>query len=124
MRLEPIIDIKLETMREHVWDNIACMHKDSPLVSTWSSRRFTKGTHLVSIIFVTFIPSFQFCHDRFTKDGRYLDASVTAIEITNAGDLCLVGYSSGHVDAYNMQSGLFKFSLQNPKFKQARMVSF
>lgn len=48
VRLDPIMDMKLETMREHVWNNIACIHKDSPLVSIWSSRRFTKGEHLVS----------------------------------------------------------------------------
>ncbi|KAI6176244.1 hypothetical protein M3Y97_00777500 [Aphelenchoides bicaudatus] len=110
VRLEPIIDMKLEKMREHVWDNVACVHKDSPIVSTWSSRRYTKGTHL-------------FCHDRFTKDGRYLSASVTAVEITNSGDLCFVGYSSGHIDAYNMQSGKFKFTFENPKFKSTKKES-
>jgi U3 small nucleolar RNA-associated protein 21 len=98
-------------MREHVWDNIACMHRDSPLVSTWSSRRYTKGTHL-------------FCHDRFTKNGRYLDANVTAIEITNSGDFCFVGYSSGHIDAYNMESGLYKFSFENPKLKSMPNVCY
>jgi len=110
VRLEPIVEMKLEKMREHVWDNIACMHKDSPLVSTWSSRRYTKGTHL-------------FCHERFTKEGCFLDAEATAIEISNSGDSCFIGYSSGHVDVYNMQSGKYRFSLENPKFKSSKTDS-
>ncbi|KAI6229985.1 WD repeat-containing protein 36 [Aphelenchoides fujianensis] len=104
VRLSPIVGMAQENMREHVWENVACLHRDSPIVSTWSNRRYTKGKHL-------------FVHDRFTKDERFLDARATAVEITNSGDLCLVGYSSGHVDVYNMQSGKFRYSLPNPKLK-------
>ena len=30
------------------------------------------------------------------------------------GNYCLIGYSSGHVDLYNMQSGLYRGSYGNP----------
>lgn len=32
--------------------------------------------------------------------------------ISNCGTYALVGYSSGHVDVFNMQSGKYKFSLK------------
>ncbi|KAI6212990.1 hypothetical protein M3Y94_00095700 [Aphelenchoides besseyi] len=58
-----------------------------------------------------------FIHSRYTTDERYLNANATAVEITNSGDSCLIGYSSGHVDVYNMQSGKYRFSFANPKLK-------
>ncbi|KAI6199328.1 hypothetical protein M3Y96_00615200 [Aphelenchoides besseyi] len=104
VRLEPIVGMAQENMREHAWDNVACLHRESPIVSTWSNRRYTKGNHL-------------FIHDRYTTDERFLNANATAVEITNSGDSCLIGYSSGHVDVYNMQSGKYRFSFANPKLK-------
>ncbi|CAD5218326.1 unnamed protein product [Bursaphelenchus okinawaensis] len=98
VKLEPITDLKLELMKEHCFDNIACAHKDSFLVSSWSSRRCTKGSHL-------------FHHQRFTKDARFLSAKVTSMDISNDGNLILIGYSTGHVDCYSMQSGQLKFTL-------------
>jgi len=37
------------------------------------------------------------------------------VEITSCGNFGLIGYSSGHVDIYNMQSGLHRGSYGNPK---------
>ncbi|CAD5225214.1 unnamed protein product [Bursaphelenchus xylophilus] len=105
VRLEPITDLKLELMREHCFDNIACAHKDSILVSSWSSRRNTKGSHL-------------FHHERFSKDARFFGAKVTSMDISNDGNLIIIGYSTGHVDCFSMQSGKFKFTLVDKSLRK------
>uniref|UniRef100_A0A914PUG6 Uncharacterized protein n=1 Tax=Panagrolaimus davidi TaxID=227884 RepID=A0A914PUG6_9BILA len=46
--LEPIVEMDVGMAREGAWDNVICRHKNSPIVSTWSSRRQTKGEKLVS----------------------------------------------------------------------------
>ena len=39
------------------------------------------------------------------------------VDITSCGNFAVIGYSSGHVDMYNMQSGLHRGSYGNPAGK-------
>ena len=47
---------------------------------------------------------------RRTRSGA--DASCTAVELSNCGNFGLLGYSSGHLDMWNLQSGLFRGSFK------------
>lgn len=47
VRLPPIVEIDVGKIRAAVWDNVICRHENSPLVSTWSTRRSARGLHLV-----------------------------------------------------------------------------
>lgn len=47
--MEPIVQMDVGWARESVWDNVICRHTNSPVVSTWSTRRQTKGEHLVCL---------------------------------------------------------------------------
>ncbi|KAL7072309.1 hypothetical protein ACQ4LE_008436 [Meloidogyne hapla] len=100
--LEPILQMELSFGREAVWDNAVCRHANSPLVSTWSTRLKKRGRHLLY-------------HERFSNDPKLLNAFASAICLSNCGNFVLIGYSSGHVDVFNMQSGKYKFSLESKK---------
>uniref|UniRef100_A0A0N4ZTB6 Utp21 domain-containing protein n=1 Tax=Parastrongyloides trichosuri TaxID=131310 RepID=A0A0N4ZTB6_PARTI len=96
--MNPILEISGNMARENVWDNVICRHENSPLVTCWSTRKDTQGRHLL----------FQ---ESFFNDPNYCGIITTAISISNCGNLAFVGYSSGNVSCYNVQSGKFKFSL-------------
>lgn len=74
-----------------------------------------RGNHLVKINFKKIIKFiyFQLYHDRFANRLELLTAYVSSIFVSNCGNFALIGYSSGHVDVFNMQSGKYKFSLEN-----------
>lgn len=40
----------------------------------------------------------------------WFTASFQCVEITSCGNFGLIGYSSGHLDMYNMQSGIYRGS--------------
>uniref|UniRef100_A0A183BPF7 WD_REPEATS_REGION domain-containing protein n=1 Tax=Globodera pallida TaxID=36090 RepID=A0A183BPF7_GLOPA len=93
------VDAMVSANAEAVWDNMICRHEESPLVSTWSTRRGTRGSHLL-------------CHERFSKNAKLLHAMVTSLCISCCGTFAILGHSTGHVDVWNMQSGRWKYELQ------------
>ncbi|RCN48975.1 Utp21 specific WD40 associated domain protein [Ancylostoma caninum] len=93
IKMEPVIDIALGWSREAAWDNVLCRHKDTLLVTTWTTRKNSQGTH-------------KLVHERFTKDALLSKATATAIALSPCGNFAFIGYSTGHVDQFNVQSGL------------------
>ncbi|XP_033115052.1 WD repeat-containing protein 36-like [Anneissia japonica] len=99
-KLPPIVDFAAECSREMHWDGIVACHHGSPVVSTWNFQKSCMGSH-------------KLMHKRF---DNMLDTHVEAlvVEITTCGNFALVGWSTGHVDLYNIQSGIFRGSFGNP----------
>ncbi|XP_055327794.1 WD repeat-containing protein 36-like [Paramacrobiotus metropolitanus] len=93
-----IVDFYAQPTREGEWDNIVAVHSDLREVSTWSYHRRTKGAHLL-------------LHERFQKNLKVLP---TAAVISACGNFCSIGYSTGHVDRYNIQSGIHRLSYGQP----------
>ncbi|VDL79731.1 unnamed protein product [Nippostrongylus brasiliensis] len=94
IRLEPVIDIALGWSREAAWDNVLCRHKDTLVVTTWTTRKNAQGTH-------------KLVHKRFLTSDTFSGAIATAIALSPCGNFAFIGYSTGHVDQFNVQSGLF-----------------
>ncbi|KAK5965407.1 WD repeat-containing protein 36 [Trichostrongylus colubriformis] len=94
IRMEPVIDMAIGWSREAAWDNVLCRHKDTLLVTTWTTRKNAQGTH-------------KLVHERFVKDAGLSCASATAIALSPCGNFAFIGYSTGHVDQFNVQSGRF-----------------
>lgn len=99
-RMPAILSFTSETARESSWDNVAAIHRGKPFVTTWSSRFQRMGEH-------------KLVHDRFTK-GDFNTAVVTCLDLTVCGNFVIVGYDSGHMDKYNMQSGIHRGSFGIP----------
>src|SRR5690606_1060163 len=83
--------------KESAWDNAICLHEGSPIVSTWTTRRKTKGEKLLY-------------HKRFATNPNYVSAYATCLQLSACGNFAFIGYSTGHIDMFNVQSGLFKLT--------------
>jgi len=100
-KMPPVIKFASESCRESDWDNLVACHRQQPVVSTWSYQRSTMGKHML-------------IHPRFSTDVSEHSITATAVDITSCGNFTVIGYSSGHIDMYNLQSGLFRGSFGDP----------
>ncbi|KAK3793159.1 hypothetical protein RRG08_024990 [Elysia crispata] len=101
-KMPPIVKFAAESSRESDWDNILATHRSLTLTTTWSYQKCTMGKH-------------KFCHERFKNDVAEHSITATTVDISSCGNFGLIGYSSGHIDTYNLQSGLHRGSLGEPK---------
>ena len=90
-------DFTTETTRDRDWDNIACVHRDTTAATTWSFGNQKMG-------------DLKLRHERFKTDETLRDARASCLCLTACGNFVLVGYTSGHVDKYNIQSGIHRGS--------------
>lgn len=92
IKMDPVVNISIGFSREAAWDNILCRHLDSLPVSTWTTRKKTMGKH-------------KLVHPRFTENSALFHATATATCISPCGNFAFIGYSTGHLDQFNIQSG-------------------
>ena len=102
-------------MRERDWANVITAHEGDTAAYTWRLQHFTLGEHVLT-------PAAK--KRKLNPEPAPL-SSVTSVAISCCGNFGFVGSASGHVDRYNMQSGLHRgayaryvatFSLQNGAF--------
>ncbi|CAL1530137.1 unnamed protein product [Lymnaea stagnalis] len=98
-KMPPIVKFVAEPSRESDWDNVLACHRGLDLVSTWNYQRSTMGKHMIT-------------HKRFKTDVSEHSIHATAVEISSCGNFGFIGYSTGHVDMYNMQSGEYRAGTQ------------
>lgn len=108
LKMPPIVEFTSETTREKEWDNIAAIHSGLSLVTTWSYDKLKMG-------------ELKLLPERLQKKNRNLDIDVvaTCICLSHCGNFVIIGYSSGHCDRFNMQSGIWKNSYGNPAHETA-----
>lgn len=97
MIMPPIVQFAVEKTREKEWCNIAATHSGLGMVTTWSYNLLKMGEHKL-------LPK------RFKDDHN---ATATCLCITRCGNFVIIGYSTGHVDRFNIQSGIHKTSYGN-----------
>lgn len=98
-KMPPIVKFVAEPSRESDWDNILACHRGLDLVTTWNYQKSTMGKHMIA-------------HKRFKADVSEHSVHATAVEISSCGNFGFIGYSTGHVDMYNMQSGEYRAGTQ------------
>jgi U3 small nucleolar RNA-associated protein 21 len=101
--MPPIVQFTSETTREKEWDSIAAIHNNLVIVSTWSFDKKKMGD-------LKLIPQ-QFQNKNKNKDFR---AIATCLVLTHCGNFVIIGYSSGDVERFNIQSGLHRASYGKP----------
>ncbi|XP_072173327.1 WD repeat-containing protein 36-like [Diadema setosum] len=101
-RMRPITAFAAEKSHEGEWDTIAACHQATPMVTTWNYQHTTMGKHKLK-------------HDRF-KGQHGVEA--TAIDISSCGNFVAVGWSTGHADVYNIQSGMHRGSFGTKRAHQ------
>ncbi|KAK0097743.1 hypothetical protein PV326_014046 [Microctonus aethiopoides] len=87
--MPPITEFACEKTREKEWDNVAAMHLGLGVVTTWSYDKLKMGEHKI-------LPG------RFVKN---VNANSSCLCITQCGNFIVIGYNTGHVDRFNIQSG-------------------
>ncbi|XP_031846092.1 WD repeat-containing protein 36 [Nomia melanderi] len=90
--MPPITTFAAETTREKEWDNIAATHSGLGTVTTWSFCLAKMGKH-------------KLFPEKF-KANRNVFA--TTVCLTHCGNFVIIGYNTGHVEKFNMQSGIHR----------------
>ncbi|XP_017316182.1 WD repeat-containing protein 36 [Ictalurus punctatus] len=93
-KLPPITTFASETARQSDWDGIVACHQGFVLSTTWNYQKGSMGTHRLE-------------PEHFNKN-RALNVHATAVDVTSCGNFAVIALSSGHIDVYNMQSGLHR----------------
>ncbi|KAH9497867.1 WD repeat-containing protein 36, variant 3 [Dermatophagoides farinae] len=93
--LLPIVDFAAEPLREKEWDNLVACHRNTSMVTTWSVDRMKMGEH-------------KLLPERFTRSSNNVQAE--CVYISSCGNFVIIGYNTGHIDRFNIQSGLHRGS--------------
>ncbi|XP_065140599.1 WD repeat-containing protein 36 [Paramisgurnus dabryanus] len=93
-KLPTITTFASETARQSDWDGIIACHRGFLMCTTWNYQKGSIGAHRLE-------------PERFEKN-RALSVHAIAIDITSCGNFAVIALSSGHIDVFNMQSGLHR----------------
>ncbi|XP_005281691.2 WD repeat-containing protein 36 isoform X1 [Chrysemys picta bellii] len=94
MALPPITAFATEIARQNDWDGIIACHQGYITCTTWNYQKTSMGAHKLK-------------PKAFSKN-KPLDVYATVVDITTCGNFAVIGLSTGHVDVYNMQSGIHR----------------
>ncbi|XP_053679413.1 WD repeat-containing protein 36 [Anopheles nili] len=102
-RMPPINYFTTETTRDKEWDSIAALHPGLVQVTTWSYDKRRMGTlHLVPEIFQN------------KQQNKDFSVTATCLSLSHCGNFVTIGYSSGNVERFNIQSGIHRASYGAP----------
>lgn len=101
-KMPPIIKFTSDTTREKEWDNIGAIHLGTTEVTTWSYDKLKMGDH--KLVHRRFVSENDWKNYKLPKGPKY-KAYPVSLCLTHCGNFILIGYTSGHCDRYNIQSG-------------------
>ncbi|XP_062535768.1 WD repeat-containing protein 36 [Armigeres subalbatus] len=101
-RMPAISCFTSETTRDKEWDSIAASHSGLVQVTTWSFDKCRMGElKLVPEVF----------HNKNRTD---FGVTVSALCLSHCGNFVVIGYTSGHLERFNIQSGIHRASYGKP----------
>ncbi|XP_068725814.1 WD repeat-containing protein 36-like [Montipora capricornis] len=103
LRLPPVTDFACEDVRESAWDNIVTCHQGAIAARTWSFQRKSIGKHQL----------------KSQADDR--PGPVVTTVLSSCGNFAITGDAYGHVDMFNIQSGIHRGCLGKPKAHQSQI---
>ncbi|RZF37096.1 hypothetical protein LSTR_LSTR013792 [Laodelphax striatellus] len=97
--MPPITTFDSVTIRDKEWDSIAAVHRGLPLVTTWSYDKLRMG-------------ELKLLPDKLKPKNykSYVPPMATCLTVTNCGNFVVIGYSTGHLERFNIQSGIHRCS--------------
>ena len=93
-KMNPINDFAFQLTREKEFDNIVSLHENTLEAMSWSGGKCRLGDR-------------RLVHKRFVN---VYGIRATAVEMSTCGNYALIGYTTGHIDKFNIQSGLHRAS--------------
>lgn len=97
--MPPIADFCSESTREKEWNNIVATHSGLGTVTTWSYNQAKMG-------------EYKLFPKKFKGNHNVVASTVC---LTKCGNFVVIGYNTGHVERFNIQSGLHRTSYGNDK---------
>ncbi|CAL7933946.1 unnamed protein product [Xylocopa violacea] len=97
--MPPITEIAAEITREKEWDNIVAVHSGLATVTTWSFNKSKMGEH-------------KLMPEKFKHNPNVVATSVC---LSKCGNFVVIGYNTGHVEKFNIQSGIHRASYGTEK---------
>ncbi|XP_046846827.1 WD repeat-containing protein 36-like isoform X2 [Xenia sp. Carnegie-2017] len=97
LKLPVIVDFASEEIRQRDWDGIISCHYGTSKVWTWNYVNKCIGKHIL-----------QPKHEAKKTVAK-------CVAISCCGNYCVIGYLSGHVDIFNIQSGIHRGFLGSEK---------
>ncbi|XP_070507547.1 WD repeat-containing protein 36 [Chironomus tepperi] len=100
--MPPITSFTSEMTREKHWDSIVAIHNNLVEATTWSFDKRKMGD-------IKLMP------ERFKNSKRKdFKTFATSLTMTHCGNFVIIGYSSGDIERYNMQSGIHRATYGSP----------
>ncbi|KAH8273098.1 hypothetical protein KR018_000653 [Drosophila ironensis] len=105
--MPPILQFTSDVAREKEWDNIAAIHAGVIQTTTWSFDKSRMGEHRL-------VP-------RQFQNRHRIDflSETTCIVLTHCGNFVIIGYNTGDIERFNIQSGLHRCSYGSPGHQKA-----
>ncbi|PAA67705.1 hypothetical protein BOX15_Mlig020509g2 [Macrostomum lignano] len=91
--LPPVSALACEPARHGDWCTMVACHSGSRLATTWDLRKGCQGHLRLEPRLMS------------SNEAAYKTAVATSVDISGCGNFVLIGYSTGHVIRYNVQSG-------------------
>ncbi|KER27125.1 hypothetical protein T265_05748 [Opisthorchis viverrini] len=112
--LPAISQVSICAARAEDWDSVVAIHAGRRQATTWNFVNSTRGKHWLD-------------PGKFSGKGGeavrlYKHTVATSVFITNCGNYVLLGYSSGDVFKFNLQSGLERGSYGEPTAHTSAVV--
>ncbi|KAJ6640230.1 WD repeat-containing protein 36 [Pseudolycoriella hygida] len=105
--MPPITYFASEVTRDKEWDSIAAVHRGLVMTTTWSFNKCRMGD-------LKIVP------EKFQNKNRTdFEAEAVCLCITHCGNFVVIGYSSGDVERFNMQSGIHRGTYGKPAHTSA-----
>lgn len=95
-KFSPMVDFAYNIAKQREWDNVLSCHRGSNVAITWNRQNFIVGKHRLQ----SHAPS---------------QSNITSVAISACGNYGLLGAQSGHIDKYNIQSGIHRGAFPDPK---------
>lgn len=107
-KMPAIVKFAVESTREKEWDNVVALHDGSTLATTWTTDRGCMGQH-------------KLLPQRLKTPSK--DLSATSVCLSSCGHFAVIGFSDGHVDRFNVQSGIHRLAYGTPRAHQDAVTS-
>ncbi|GLH15569.1 Protein will die slowly [Gryllus bimaculatus] len=101
--MPPVVFFASETTREKEWDDIAAIHLGMGVVTTWSYGKVKMGD-------LKLIPD----HLKPKTFQSANQISATCLTLTSCGNFVVIGYNTGDLHKFNIQSGLHRGAYGSP----------
>ncbi|KAB7504795.1 WD repeat-containing protein 36 [Armadillidium nasatum] len=108
-KMPPIVALTSETTQEKPWDNIVCIHRNCRIVSTWSFDKQKLNENKLQ--------------EKKIRSKEYVKAYASSMALSFCGNYIIIGFSSGNLDKYNIQSGIYQGSYGSPDTAHEDTVS-